>query len=446
MKFLVAAPKPSLDNANGNKLQPQDRAIHDWYRFVLSFPPHLVRDCFQRIGVEAGACVLDPFAGTGTTLVEAKQRGLRGVGLESHPMGHFACTVKTDWAVDPARLISEAERVAEATAAALGRKSLFRGCLALFEDETDPASSPLRTLPPEQQALLLKNSISPRPLHKALVLRDQIETLASPRIRGHLLLALAKTVVEDASNLHFGPEVGLGEIREDAPVLESWLEHVYAMACDLRQVPHPNAEAVAFRADARCPSVLEHHSVDIVITSPPYPNEKDYTRTTRLETVLLGFLKTKEDLRRLKAMLLRSNTRNIYKGDDDDQWVSPFESVQRLAAAIEERRHELGKTSGFERLYHRVTKHYFGGLAKHLANQRALLRPNARLAYVVGDQASFFRVMIRTGQILAEIAEYFGYRVEGIELFRTRLATATRSALREEIVWLTWPAQRRSHE
>jgi hypothetical protein len=145
-------------------------------------------------------------------------------------------------------------------------------------------------------------------------------------------------------------------------------------------------------------------------------------------------------------MLLRSNTRNIYKGDDDDQWVSPFESVQRLAAAIEERRHELGKTSGFERLYHRVTKHYFGGLAKHLANQRALLRPNARLAYVVGDQASFFRVMIRTGQILAEIAEYFGYRVEGIELFRTRLATATRSALREEIVWLTWPAQRRSHE
>jgi len=27
-----------------NKLRPEDRAAHDWYRFVLSFPPHLVRD------------------------------------------------------------------------------------------------------------------------------------------------------------------------------------------------------------------------------------------------------------------------------------------------------------------------------------------------------------------------------------------------------------------
>jgi DNA modification methylase len=50
------------------------------------------------------------------------------------------------------------------------------------------------------------------------------------------------------------------------------------------------------QADARqILQVLEPSSIDAVITSPPYPNEKDYTRTTRLESVLLGFITTKQN-------------------------------------------------------------------------------------------------------------------------------------------------------
>lgn len=61
------------------------------------------------------------------------------------------------------------------------------------------------------------------------------------------------------------------------------------------------------------------------------------------------------------------------------------------------------------------------------------------IAYVAGDQVSYLRVMIRTGQILADIAASLGYEVESIDLFRTRLATATREQLREEVVVLRWP-------
>ena len=118
--------------------------------------------------------------------------------------------------------------------------------------------------------------------------------------------------------------------------------------------------------------------------------------------------------------------------------MADIESIQRIAREIEARRIELGKTSGFERMYARVTKLYFGGMARHLAELRPLLRPGSQLAYVVGDQASYLRVMIRTGQILAEIAERLGYEVVGIDLFRTRLATATKEQLREETVVLRW--------
>ena len=198
--------------------------------------------------------------------------------------------------------------------------------------------------------------------------------------------------------------------------------------------------AAVHRADSRdLLGVLPPNSVDAVITSPPYPNEKDYTRTTRLESVLLGFFSDKSGLRSIKERLIRSNTRGVYKNDRDDALVAGHVEIQRIAAAIEKRRIELGKTSGFERMYARVTRLYFGGMAKHLADLRRLLRPGARLAYVVGDQASYLRVMIRTGQLLADIAQSLGYEVTGIDLFRTRLATATKEQLREEVVLLRWP-------
>lgn len=80
-------------------------------------------------------------------------------------------------------------------------------------------------------------------------------------------------------------------------------------------------------------------------------------------------------------------------------------------------------------------------MARHLADLRTVLRPGAHLAYVVGDQASYLRIMIRTGELLADIAQSLGYELIDIDLFRTRLATATREQLREEVVVLRWPGK-----
>jgi len=179
-------------------------------------------------------------------------------------------------------------------------------------------------------------------------------------------------------------------------------------------------------------------SIDAVITPPPYPNEKDYTRTTRLESVVLGFIRNMAELKAVKKGLLRSNTRGVYSGDDDDRWVADNREIQRIADAIEARRLALGKDSGFERMYGRVPQLYFGGMARHLADLRHVLRPGAQLAYVVGDQASYLRIMIRTGELLAGIAQALGYEVTGIDLFRTRFATGTREQLREEVLTLRW--------
>jgi DNA modification methylase len=428
----------SHSNGSMNKLSHEDRAFHDWYRFVLSFPPHLVTEYIQRFKLNPGNRILDPFCGTGTTLVEAKKQGIPSVGIEANPMAHFASSVKLDWNIDPAAMADHAERVVAEVADELKSLGIYDEPL-LWVLNSDQV--PLRTLGSEQEKLLLKNSISPLPLHKALVLLDHLKSWSESPFRRHEKLAFAKAVLYSASNLRFGPEVGVGTIRGDAPVLKSWLDEVKAMAADIRTAASSgDVPAEVFHADARSVThLLAPASVDAVITSPPYPNEKDYTRTTRLESVLLGFIRTREDLRALKQNLVRSNTRSVYKKDDDDLWVADHEEIQAIAEKIENRRIELGKTSGFERLYARVTKLYFGGMARHLADMRLVLRPGAHLAYVVGDQASYLRIMIRTGEILADIAKSLGYELVGIDLFRTRLSTATREQLREEVVVLRWP-------
>jgi len=178
----------------------------------------------------------------------------------------------------------------------------------------------------------------------------------------------------------------------------------------------------------------EEKHIDFVITSPPYPNEKDYTRTTRLESIILGLLTNKKELRELKEQLLRSNSRNIFVMDKDADYIRDFSSINRIADEIENRRLELRKTSGFEKMYQKIVRHYFGGMYRHLASLKPLLKPDARLAYVVGDQMSFFRTHIPTAKLLAEIAEQIGYGIEEIELWRTRMATATKTQIDENVL------------
>ena len=420
---MAPAHEPLTDpkDLRHNKLRESDRAFHDWYRFVLSYPPHLVRSYFEKFELGGDAVVLDPFSGTGTTVLEAKKNGLAGVGVEATPISFLASRLKSQWDVGTTALDRAADRVLERLATT--------------------SCDGLRGLDDEQQSLILKNSICELPLHKCLGLVGAIAQEPDELLRDVMRLALAYTAVYNASNLKFGPEVGVSRRKkEDAPVYEDWRAKVSQMAGDLASVEHldyPNTQV--FQQDSRfVGEVLQPNSIDAVITSPPYPNEKDYTRTTRLESVLLGYLNTKADLRALKQGLMRSNSRNVYSVDDDDKLIIPGSAVDRVASEIEQKRLDLGKTSGFERQYHRVTRLYFGGMQRHLKSLQPALKPGARLAYVVGDQASFLRVMIRTGELLAEMAEGVGYEVENIDLFRTRVSTATGEQLREEVVLLRW--------
>ena len=231
-----------------NRLRPEDRAVHDWYRFVLSFPSHLVRDYLNTFSVDSTQRVLDPFCGTGTTLVECKKLGIPSVGIERNPMAGFATHTKLNWSVDPDLLADHARAVGAQVLAQLEGQGIDDlGIAPLFQTNGQPVDE-LRTLPSERLNLLLKNSISPLPLHKTLLLLDVLQQQRDDTVYPHEQLALAAALVSDIGNLHFGPEVGVGRIQADAPVIGPWLDRVRAMANDLATLRD--------RAERKRPSML----------------------------------------------------------------------------------------------------------------------------------------------------------------------------------------------
>ena len=445
-----------------NRVQPGDKAIHCWYRFVLGYPPHLVREYLRTLEADpARDWVCDPFCGTATTPVEARLQGFSTLSMDANPISFLTTRVKLSWDIDLDEVRSRADDVFDLASECLQRVHLspapeinrqlnLFNVQALKSDVEDPdlgvnGFDPDTLLPPESTALIPSGFISKKPLLRVLALRYAIEKVVHQRdVRDFMRLALANTIVTTAGNVGFGPEVYRLPPCEDADVLGAFVGTVPRMASDLEKTlarqHRPFPPAHIFEDDARTLSSLENGpSIGMVITSPPYPNEKDYTRSTRLESVLLGLITSKQDLRALKSGLLRSNTRNVFVRDDDDTFIADVPSVVRVAEQVEAKRLQLGKTSGFERLYHRVTRLYFGGMYRHLSALLPKLRPRARCAYVVGDQMSYFRVHIRTAQLLADVAIKAGYEVEGIDLWRTRRSTTTGQDLEENVLILRRP-------
>src|SRR6266850_1749431 len=443
--------KPTVTrNGAINSVQKADLPIHGWYRFVLSYPPHLVRQYIDAFGVKATDLICDPFCGTGTTLVEAKRSVIASVGCDAHPMAALVSRVKTNWTLDGCEIRSTVRRILRCAEEKSGEHGL--GALSfeakLFHDRKRSSTNGFH-LTEDEEKLLPTGFLSQRPLQRLLILRDEIDEQtqeSSPEIQEFLLVALAHVIANGAGNFAFGPEIYRTKPKPDYDVLGHFARQTDLMISELAAVQESglaNVPSKVFSDDARQLSKVPG-DISAVITSPPYPNEKDYTRTTRVESILLGLVTDRASLRGVKESLLRSNTRNVFVTDSDLMHVKEFSSIQRICEQIEARRIELKKTSGFEKLYYKVVAHYFGGMRLHFRALKPKLRKAAKLAYVVGDQMSFLMVNIPTARLLAEIAEAEGYKVSGCDLWRERVGTKVRNCpekrkiirVREEVLLL----------
>src|SRR5258708_14969408 len=280
--------------------------VHNWYRLRLGYSDHLVSDLLDEFALSSSDCVLDPFCGSGTTLVECMKKGIDSVGIDANPSSCFASSVKTNWCLQGETLLTLLDEIEGSVDRYRRRQSSLK---------SDPTYVYL-----DSSGMLDRGWISPMPLAECLAIKQCISGLRTgAHYKRALLLALIAEVVDGASNVKFGPELYCGPALHEPDVLSGFVHRVETMAFDLRRVSQlkVTGKATVLHGDARkCATVLPTSSLfAAVICSPPYPTEHDYTRNARLELSFLEAVTDRETLRGIKRLMIRSHTKGIYKGD-----------------------------------------------------------------------------------------------------------------------------------
>jgi len=243
----------AFNNRDRNRVQSKDLPIHGWYQFVLGYPPHLVRYYIEKFGLSQKDVILDPFAGTGTTLVEASMSNLVSWGVEANPITYFASKIKTYRNYNINTLENYLGYIFDSIKLSYKYHGIFEGTLDPFTLQTSltPITvTKIDKISAEQERMIPRGFISPRPLSKVLIIREIIEKIEDINVRDFFKLALATFIVKDAGNISFGPEIGKTKSKEDVDSLYKFMTIASSMISDLQKTKLV-AESTPYFGDAR---------------------------------------------------------------------------------------------------------------------------------------------------------------------------------------------------
>jgi excisionase family DNA binding protein len=434
---VVREPAPLLSST---ATLNQGLLIHDWYMMPEAFSEPLILDAMERFGITRGDTILDPFAGTGTTVLAAVLKGINGVGIEVNPFLCFASRVKLTWDIDlDVFRTSESRLFHEA-------KSLL-DCLSvnhdLFSTARPTASmeriSEVLSQTTEPDMPRLHKWMSPVVVKKVLILRHLIEMLVAKPVRPHFLLALA-AILRPVSNMKLAPHAfGSSVEKEDAPVYDAFAQKLMKMQRDisyLQENRHALGLGEVLHRDARLASEVASDLLPatLAVTSPPYLNNLDYTMQTRMELFFLGFVNDMLGLRDLRKSMVTSDAKAVYRDIHDSDEVKDVPSIQRVAQQLREAHRD--KNWGWD--YAFMTTQYFGGMLRTLRSVRPLLRRHAHFVIVVGESAHS-GVVVPLPEIIGELGVRAGYSCQEINVLRRRRSSSHSFQLCESEVILQKP-------
>lgn len=373
----------------GNKEVPLLRL----YRYKEAFAFQFVDEWISRFGLTPDDYVFDPFCGMGTTLLTASVRGIPAIGIDRLPVAFFiARMLPLFFSVRPGELFWAWDRL---------RQEVPRA---------EPANVAL-------DVAIMNVAFSPETL---LALRkwkaaiDASEGLGlSPAIRDIFLLLLFSVLEACSYTSKDGQFLRLRRDKKPADPEEALASKVVAAEQDLERI-HRIGWVASFLpptvllGDARA---LEGIPFDqpptAIITSPPYVNRYDYTRTYSLE-LCFHFVQNFPQLRSLRQSMLRSHIEARLAPRER----APHPAVQEMVDFLRERTRMLNNP----RLPDMITA-YFVDMQKAIREWWRILAPSAQVAMVV-DNVRFEGRLLPVDLILSEMAEGEGFTVEEVIVAR----------------------------
>src|SRR3989304_6554003 len=154
----------TIKNSKRNVTLDTDRPYHNWYNFVLSYPPHLVRNYLNKFKISSSHLVLDPFSGTGTTPIECMKNGISSIGIEPNDVVLFASKVKSSIFLDTLILHEYLSFIVYSAKQTFSKNSIYDDSKMLFLSGTELKTIAIDAninLDPDKFALIPNGFISP---------------------------------------------------------------------------------------------------------------------------------------------------------------------------------------------------------------------------------------------------------------------------------------------
>ena len=378
-----------------------DLPFQRWFRFKEAYSPAFVTE-------NIAACdypvrhLLDPFGGSGTTALTARMQGLDSTSIEVNPFMADLIRAK----VTP-----------------ISASSFTMSCRRLI-DRTKIAKAdyhPIKGAP----ATLVEPGVKGRYIYAREVygairaLNRRIGTLDEAEAR--LARVLLASILVDCSNIRIN---GKGRrYRQNWQVrrvtkLDVFDRFEAAISRSIEDMTKFNSYSHSkhqiYTDDARS-RLKKIKSADLVIFSPPYPNSFDYTDVYNLELWMLGYLRSGDDNRSLRARTLRSHVQIKWP---EAESVATTPTLRAVKMALDERREGL-----WNRNIPEMVVGYFTDLQDVLLSLNRIVRPGGRVVAAVGD-SQYGGVKIDVADVLSEIAIQCGYDVEATGEIRSMRASA----------------------
>jgi DNA modification methylase len=410
-KFVVQSSltRP-LVSFQANKTRP----IYRWYKYKEAFSASLVEYLFQQYKITQGR-ILDPFAGSGTALFACSGLGINADGIELLPIGQQI--INTKILLDTEFSIEDFQRLKAWSELKIWKS--FEGRIALLELRiTQGAYSQITKDAIEQYfAACQEENIKVKQV-LLLALLCIMESISYTRKDGQYLRW------DYRSGRGLGKKVfNKGEILEfDYAICNKIDEMIGDLAPSTQQIelfPTENNQGKIHLYNGSCLEVMPHLGeceYDAIITSPPYCNRYDYTRTYALELALLGI--SEKELVKLRQEMLSCTVENRPKDllSINSQWTTAltFADEQKLLQAIlkyldNQKAQGILNNNGIPRM----VRGYFYEMACIIQECFRVLKPGA-LLFMVNDNVRYAGVSISVDIILSNLASQLGFIVENI--------------------------------
>ena len=377
--------------------------IHKWYRYTAGFSASWVNQLIRQEKANGRTRIIDPFAGSGTVLLESEFEGVESFGVEAHPYIYRIAKAKLDWNFPADKFKSEALALLRKAKAKTITKTEFPKLIA--------SCYPIEII---QKLEALKQT--------------WLETEQEEEIKNFNWFIItsilrATSPVGTAQWQYIQPRKSKARVIDAFVAFENKVNDMYM---DMRRTQNRFKDVVdskILNEDARNIQSIPDGWGDLVITSPPYANNYDYADATRLEMTFWGDINGWADLQdNVRKHLVRACTQHVSKLADEVESIiespllKPIQSELRVVyetLKLERLKH------GGKKNYHFMIAAYFNDLAKVFHSLRRVTSENALMCFVIGDSAPY-GIYVPVDKWLGELAISAGFSSYSFEKLRDR--------------------------